>query len=136
MTQKRSPKSFGAPRYHKSWARRVSVDRRYANLRELWDTRWTPNNEAFLELVWAAVEEAGNRRRLAAVVGIRPRHLRRIILGETKAVSFRVADNLLARSSLAYKMLDLPWYTIEELMEKGIWKPPFGSHLAEDPAEA
>jgi len=111
--------------------KRIVRPRQYANLRGLWDTRWTPNNEEFLALVWSAVEEAGNRKRLAAIVGIKPRHLRRIIFGETKAISFAVADRLLARSDVAYRMLDLPWLTVDELVEQGIWKPPFG-----DPGES
>ena len=107
--------------------KRSDAPRSYENLRRLWDTRWTPNTEEFRALIWAAANEAGNRKQLAIIVGIKPRHLRRILTGKNKAVSFRVADRLLARSDVAYKMRDLPWLTVEELLEQGVWKPQWGS---------
>jgi len=108
---------------------RVKEDKRYNNLRTVWDTRWTPNNEEFRELLNAAINEAGNLRRLCLAIGIKQRHIRRIRSGHTKAVSFRVTDQILARTDVSYRILDLPWYTVNELMELGIWKPPFGSAL-------
>ena len=119
----------GDPKLTDDWVREVRADRRYANLKTLWDTRWTPNTEEFRDLIWHAAREAGNRKRLAIIVGIKPRHLRRILKGEIKAVSFGIADRILARSDVAYKMIDLPWLTVDELIEQGVWSQPFGDHI-------
>jgi hypothetical protein len=104
----------------------VQPEKRYANLRVLWDTRWTPNDEAFRDLLWMAIREAGSRKQFALIVGVKPRHLRRILNGEMKAVSYMLTDRMLIRSNVGYSIGTLPWLTTEELQEQGIWKPPFG----------
>jgi len=103
----------------------------YNNLRLLWDTRWTENTEEFRALVRVAVAEAGSVAMLSRIVGLKQRHLRRILAGHTKAISFRVADCILARSEVAYRLSELEWITVSEVLDRGIWKPqkPF---LAKD----
>jgi len=103
--------------------KRKNESRPYANQRTLWDTRWTPNDDAFRDLIFYAVTEAGSVASLARIIGMKYRHLRRILHGESKAVSFRIADQILARSGVAYKLQELEWLTVEELLERGIWKP-------------
>ena len=90
---------------------------------KVWDTRWTPNNEELQELLNVAVREASNPHLLAQALGMRYRHLRRILHGDTKAVSYRVVDRILYRSSVSYRINDLPWLTVVQLVEQGIWKP-------------
>ncbi len=97
--------------------------RPYANQRVLWDTRWTPNTEELRELVGIAAKEAGSMLALSRAINMRYRHIRRIFHGESKAVSYRIVDQILARSSVAYRMQQLPWYTVEQMVEEGIWKP-------------
>ena len=99
---------------------------KYSNLRTLWDTRWTPNDDEFRRILWMAIREAGNRKKFAEIVGVKPRHLRRILKGEMKAVSYMLVDRLLIRSDVGYMIGTLPWLTTDELQEQGIWKPPFG----------
>lgn len=115
--------------------KRSDRTRSYENLRSLWDTRWTPNNEQLHELIWLAVREAGNRKQLALIVGIKPRHLRRILDGSTKAVSFNVVDRILARSNVGSRIRELPWLTVDELLEQGVWKPQWGSPRVKPPEE-
>lgn len=109
-------------------ARRTTGSRPYENQRELWDTRWTPNNEELRELIRYAVREVGSIRQLSKAVGLQTpsdhnRQIRRILKGEGKAVSYRVVDQILARSGVSYRIRELEWCTPEELVEKGIWKP-------------
>lgn len=115
-----------------------SGSRPYENQRELWDTRWTPNNEALRELIAYAVREVGSMRQLSKAVGFQTpsdhnRQIRRIMKGEGKAVSYRVVDQILARSGVSYRIRELPWYTPEELVEEGIWKPQ--GRFRPDPTE-
>ena len=95
----------------------------YANQRALWDTRWTPNNEELRELIGVAVQEAGSVLALSRIINMKYRHLRRVYHGESKAVSYRIVDQILARSRVASKMRSLPWYTVEEMVEHGVWEP-------------
>lgn len=102
----------------------------YQNLRK-WDTRWTPVTDEVVELLWAVRREhGGSWLDLADAVGMKVRHLRRLYLKTNKAVSLRVMDNILARSNYSYRMHSLPWYTVEELMEHGVWENPLprGGH--------
>lgn len=87
-----------------------------------WDTRWTPNTEELRDLLQVAVSEAGSARALAGALPMKYRHLRRILNGETKAVSLRIVDRILVRSSVSDQILQLPWLTVEQLVEQGIWK--------------
>ena len=102
---------------------RVTERRPYENLKKLWDTRWTVNDENYRALIQVAVNEAGSIRQLAIIIGLKERHLRRILKGDSKAVSFRITDQILARSGVAYKLQELEWLTVEEMQQRGIWKP-------------
>ena len=103
--------------------KRKTEYRPYANQTMLWDTRWTPNDDTFRDLLFYAVTEAGSVSSLSRIVGLKNRHLRRLLHGDHKAVSFRIADQILARSGVAYKLNELEWLTVEDLVERGIWKP-------------
>ena len=97
--------------------------RPYANQRVLWDTRWTPNTEELRELIDVAKREAGSMLALSRAINMKYRHLRRVAHVESKAVSYRIVDQILSRSSVAYRMQQLPWYTVEQMVDEGIWKP-------------
>lgn len=97
--------------------------RPYANQRALWDTRWTPNTSEYRELIDIAAREAGSMLALSKAINMKYRHLRRIYHGESKSVSHRITDQILARSSVAWRMQELPWLTVEEMVDQGYWKP-------------
>jgi hypothetical protein len=96
----------------------------YENLKKLWDTRFTPVTDEIRELlVMVKNENDGSWDALAREIGIRTRQLRRIRL-KHKTVSLRTMDQILARSGYAYRLQTMPWYTVDELVEMGIWGVP------------
>lgn len=105
----------------------------YRNLREMWDTRWTPLTPELIAEVEKVIDEAGGIGSLGEIIGIRPRHLRRLRRGHEKAISYRLADQIFARSERMLILLELPWYTIQELQDLGIWRQPFGRSNVPEP---
>lgn len=99
----------------------------YNNLRNLWDTRWTPVTDEVKALFRVAVREAESLTALGSFVDIKPRHIRRVINGPAKSVSFRVADQVLSRSSVGHRVSELPWHTPQEMVELGYWKRQWGN---------
>jgi hypothetical protein len=95
----------------------------YENLREK-DTRWTPVTQKVVDIILQLEREAGNRVTLGFAAGVKPRQIYRIVKGKQKCVSLSVFDRLLARSSIAHRLEDFPWYTIEEIQEMGLWDQP------------
>lgn len=103
----------------------------YENLRAL-DTRWTPLTDELRDVIEGLVKEAGTWGRVALATGIKKRYLRRLRQrvdypsGKAlKCVSFDVLDRLLTPSEKVYLLQTLPWYTVDELLEKGLWDPVF-----------
>jgi len=97
----------------------------YENLKKLWDTRFTPVNDEVVQLMWLVKSEHGGTwKDLADAVGIRVRHLRRIYNQKDKTVSLRIMDQIFGRSDHSYRLQQLPWLTVDELVEMGIWKMP------------
>ena len=111
----------------------MAKHRNYENLRRMWDTRWTLNTPEFQENVQYVIDEAGGIGMLGEIIGIRPRHLRRIIRGHVKAVSFRVADQIFARSERSNFMREIEWYTVDEMQDMRVWNPPFGKYIRDIP---
>lgn len=103
--------------------KRSQETRPYENQRRMWDTRWTPNTKELQELVGIAIRETGSALALSRAINMKYRHLRRVAHGESKAVSYRIVDQILARSSVAHRIRDLPWLTVEEMVDEGIWLP-------------
>ena len=96
----------------------------YENLKKLWDTRFTPVTDEVRELLEMVKDEYdAGWVGLAEAVGIRQRQLRRI-RNKHKTVSLRVMDQIMARSSYGYRLHTLPWYTVDELIEMGVWGIP------------
>ena len=95
----------------------------YENLREK-DTRWTPVNQEVLDILQFLKREAGNWTTLSVATGVKARQVRRLRNGAQKCVSMTLMDKLLARSSMSHLLQTLPWYTIEELQEMGLWDEP------------
>lgn len=88
------------------------------------DTRWTPVTAEVVDLINYAYEECGsNWAELCRQTKVWPRHLRKIRRGKLQCVSFMVLDRLVSRSALSWRLHELPWYTIEELISLRIWKP-------------
>jgi len=92
----------------------------------MWDTRWTPLTTELIAEVELVIDEAGGIGSLGEIIGIKPRHLRRLRRGQEKAISYRLADQIFARSERSLIMLELPWYTVEQLQDLGVWKLPWG----------
>lgn len=106
---------------------------RYENMRRMWDTRWTLLTDEFRIELEKVITEAGGIGSLSEIIGIKARHIRRLRRGHGKAVSFRVCDQIFGRSDRSLFLLDLPWYTVEELQGMHIWNPPFGNYDREMP---
>lgn len=109
------------------------MSRAYENLKLKWDNRWTPVTDEVRQLIEQAITESGlPRRRFADNVGIKQRHLRRLLnqrddgSGYSKAVSLHLMDKILCRSSFSHRLHDLTWYTPQEMADLGYWKPQFG----------
>jgi len=104
----------------------------YNNLRQLWDTRYTPNTPALRELmILVKAEYGGTWREVSELSGIKLRQLRRIYKGEHLTVAFRTLDAIFCRSNHIHRLLELEWLTVEELLERGIWRPQFAKTLEE-----
>lgn len=102
----------------------------YENLRAV-DTRWTPLTDEVRDLVEQLKREAGSWRSVSRATGIPVRYIRRIRQREAtesckplKAISLRTLDTLLTPSEMAHRVQLLPWYTVEEMQEMGIWELP------------
>ena len=104
----------------------------YNNLRFLWDTRYTPITDEVVELLFLLRKECGGTwREVSRITNVKLRQIRRIRKREHKAVSFRMMDQMFCRSRHLYRLLDLEWLTIEELLERKIWAPQFAKELHE-----
>lgn len=95
----------------------------YENLAQK-DTRWTPVTAEVIDLIERCRREGGSQAVLARVAHIKPRQIYRLRKGQQKCVSYNVLDKLLHKSSISHLIDTLPWYTIEELTEKGLWDQP------------
>lgn len=85
---------------------------------------YTPRDERFLGLLDELRLEHGSWKNVVRQARISTRAFRRIRLdGRTQAVSQTVVDKILSRTGFVHRMVDLEWYTPDELVEKGIWKP-------------
>lgn len=99
--------------------------REYENLKKLWDTRYTPVNDELIEILYLLkAEYGGSWQQLAKAIGIKPRHLRRLYLREQTTVTLNLMDRILGRSDYSYRLHDLPWLTVDELVEMGLWGVP------------
>lgn len=102
----------------------------YQNL-ENFDTRWTPLTDEIRDWMDSLKKEAGSWRAVSEATGFKPRYLRRLRQRHAtakskplKAVSLRTMDRLFTLSDLSHRVQHLPWYTVEEIQEMGIWSPP------------
>lgn len=132
--RRRKPKDMRKVKYPETSDRALPIAEThyYENQRLMHDTRWTPNDEHLRELLRVAVREAESVLQLSQILGIKYRQLRRYVNGESKAISYNVVDKILIRSSVADEIRNLPWYTVTELVELGIWQPQWGNPLPED----
>ena len=91
---------------------------------------WTPLNAECLALIDAAKENSGmSWDRFSREVGYRSRVLRRYRNGGGKRSRQRAAmpqailDKMLTVGGIGPRISELSWYTTEELVEQGVWKP-------------
>ena len=91
---------------------------------------WTPLTEECLELITMAKENSGfSWDRFSREVGYRSRVLRRYRHGgairkrQRAAMPMAILDKMLTVGGIGPRIQDLPWYTTEELVELGVWKP-------------
>lgn len=62
-------------------------------------------------------------RRLEILLKTKRRHLRRILKGETKAISMSLLDRIHTEIGTPYQVNDYLWFTAEDLVSLGIWQP-------------
>lgn len=93
-------------------------------------------DEQVIDLLTAAKEEFGSWRALAFRTGYRERVFRRWRNGGGRAdrrritIPMKVLDDILTAANLNQRLDELHWYTVEELVSLGIWKPMIPPHLA------
>lgn len=65
--------------------------------------------------------EWGGWRRLGEAARVSQRWLRYVKAGRFKCMGFTVLDRMLTNLGVAGKVQQLEWYTIEQLLELGLW---------------
>lgn len=85
---------------------------------------YTPKDEAFFELMEELrIHVGGQWKDIARQSRLSTRYMRRLRSREWVTVSYKVMDKVLTRCGLPHRISDLPWYTPEQLVEIGVWKP-------------
>lgn len=114
----------------------------YENLRAV-DTRWTPLTDEVRDVIDSLQREGGTWRAVSAASGLKTRYIRRLrqrkpqrsgkkVVQPLKSVSYSTLDKLLARSDKVHVLQSLPWYTVEEMCEMGLWDEPL-PHMKQRP---
>jgi hypothetical protein len=89
------------------------------------EERYTPITLEIQDILWAMHREWGGWRAVSAATGVRKRMLWRIREGEYKCVSEKVLDRLLTNGLWSLRVEDFDWYTVDELVEMGVWEEKF-----------
>lgn len=91
---------------------------------------YKPNEDLYTEVTGGVVEvfemlfvEWGSWSMVGLVCEIKPRVIRRIRRGEQPVISLTVMDRALRWVS-GVRVEDFVWYTVDELVDRGIWKAP------------
>jgi hypothetical protein len=85
---------------------------------------FTPKDEKFWEtLEMVKVQCGGSWKAVVRQARLSTRMFRRVRKDDARAVSWRVMDKLLSRTGFPHLMESFEWYTPDELVEMGIWKP-------------
>lgn len=92
--------------------------RRHPNSHDL----YTPMTDDLLATLTRMRDEHGSWRRVAAVTETRLKVLRNIRSGRKKAISQRLWDRLTTLSGVG-SIEEVPWFTADDLVVLGIWKP-------------
>ena len=99
--------------------------------KENFDTRWTPLTDEIRDWIDSLKQEAGTWVAVSEATDFKLRYIRRLRQREPtpyckplKAVSLKTLDRLLSLSDLSHRVSQLPWYTVEEMQEKGVWDLP------------
>lgn len=77
--------------------------------------------DALMEELRLAV--GGNWKDIARQARLSTRYVRRLRGREWKTVSWHVMDKVLSRLGMPGRMETIRWYTPEELVKMGVWKP-------------
>jgi hypothetical protein len=93
-----------------------------ARLHPLDGELFTPMCPQLLGMMGQMHQELGSWRRVAARSGLRLRTLRRLRTGKNAAVSEHVVDRLVTYCGVG-SLHDYVWFTPDDLVALGIWKP-------------
>lgn len=94
----------------------------YQHLREV-DTRWALVDDLLIEILTQVKDDIGSWRQLALALDIPERYFRKVRAKKLKTVSYNMMDRITTRSSISHRLRQLEWYTVDELLAMGIWKP-------------
>lgn len=80
------------------------------------------------EKFWKLLDElrlqaGGNWKDIAREARISTRHFRRIRTDRFPTISILVMDKICSRLGFPHRIHELEWYTPEQLVEMGVWKP-------------
>jgi hypothetical protein len=84
---------------------------------------WTPVNGELMRMLEELRDEVGSWQRMARAARVSDRWFRAMRSGQYKAVSMTNLDKIFTRNNATHRVEDLPWYTPEEMLESGAWKP-------------
>jgi hypothetical protein len=94
--------------------------------------RYALKDEAFYKLLDELRLQAGGQwKDIAREARISTRHFRRVRGEQYPTVSIHVMDKILSRMGFPHRVQELRWYTPNELVEMGVWKPHNISGLQE-----
>lgn len=107
--------------------RREKPPRRYKNLRALVgdDELFTPVDDDLLSLLERLRNEWGSWMRVGEGARVSQRWLRKLRAGHYKTISYKTLDDMLLNLGVVGETQKLEWYTIDELVEEGIWNEQF-----------
>jgi hypothetical protein len=112
--------------------RKHNIPAHYKNLRSLMgdEELFTPVNDDLLALLERLRNEWGSWSAVGRGARVSQRWLRKLRLGRYKTISYHSLDQMLLNLGVVGETQKLTWYTIDELVEVGIWKEQqkFGPH--------
>ncbi len=85
---------------------------------------YTPKDDKFWEVLEIVKAQCGGSwKGVVRQARISTRMFRRVRTEESKTVSYSVMEKVLLRTGFPHLMRHFEWYTPDQLVEMGIWKP-------------
>jgi hypothetical protein len=107
--------------------RREKPPRNYKNIRAMLgdEELFTPVNDDLLALLERLRNEWGSWMKVGEGARVSQRWLRYLRKGKFKTISYHTLDVMLLNLGVVGETQKLEWYTIDELVEEGIWNEQF-----------